>query len=139
MSDPADPGGRGELSPEERAAFKRRVEELDDKLRRVTASEQAAEEHVGDQRSAGDGGLRGQALSNAFRIGTELVVGVALGGFVGWQLDRWLGTRPWLLLLFLLIGTAAGFLNVIRAARRMQAEAEPLQRSARAVPPDDDD
>ncbi len=60
---------------------------------------------------------RGSALGKAFRLSTELVAGVAGGGVLGYFLDQWLGTRPWLLLLFLLLGVAAGLLNAIRTAR----------------------
>jgi ATP synthase protein I len=61
---------------------------------------------------------RGSALGKAFKISTELVAGVFVGGFIGWALDRALGTN-FLIVIFLLLGIAAGFLNVIRAARGM--------------------
>ncbi len=61
---------------------------------------------------------RGSALGKAFKISTELVAGVFVGGFIGWALDRALGTH-FLIVIFLLLGIAAGFLNVIRAARGM--------------------
>lgn len=78
-------------------------------------------------------------MGQAFKIVAELVIGVGVGGFIGWALDRQLGTAPWLLIVFFLFGFAAGMLNVIRTARKMQAEAEPLQRAARPVKDDDDD
>lgn len=56
-------------------------------------------------------------LGIAFRIGTELVAAIAIGTGMGWLLDRWLGTSPWLLLVFFLLGMAAGFRNVFRHAR----------------------
>src|ERR1700732_3526755 len=49
------------------------------------------------------------------RIGVELVVAVAVGGFVGWALDRWLGTRPWGVIVLLFLGIGAGMVNVYRA------------------------
>jgi len=58
---------------------------------------------------------------------------------LGWVLDRQLGTTPWLLVVFLILGFAAGLSNVIRTARQMQAKAEPLQRGAKPVADDDDD
>jgi ATP synthase protein I len=59
----------------------------------------------------------------AFRLTTELVVGVFLGAAIGLAIDRWLGTRPWFLLVFFFIGMAAGVLNVYRAAQEISAQA----------------
>jgi ATP synthase protein I len=56
------------------------------------------------------------ALARGFRLSTELVVGVAVGAFIGWALDRWLGISPWGMIVFLLLGFAAGVVNVMRAA-----------------------
>jgi len=38
----------------------------------------------------------------------------AAGAVIGWLLDRWLGTKPWLILVFFILGFAAGLLNVYR-------------------------
>jgi ATP synthase protein I len=59
------------------------------------------------------------ALSVGLRIGLELVVAVAVGVAIGWALDRWLGTRPWAMLVFLFLGIGAGMLNVYRAVSGM--------------------
>tara|TARA_B100001121_G_C18129759_1_gene362820 strand:- start:118 stop:402 length:285 start_codon:yes stop_codon:yes gene_type:complete len=61
-------------------------------------------------------------LGNAFKLGTELVAAVAVGTIIGFILDSWFGTKPWLIIIFFFIGAAAGILNVIRAAKRMQEE-----------------
>ena len=63
---------------------------------------------------------RGTALGLAFRLATELVAGVVIGGGIGWFLDNWLGTMPAFLLVFLALGFAAGIMNVVRTARQMQ-------------------
>jgi ATP synthase protein I len=52
-----------------------------------------------------------------FRIGLELVVAVCLGVAVGWAIDRWFGTRPWGLLVFLFLGIGAGMTNVYRVVK----------------------
>ena len=52
------------------------------------------------------------------RVITELVGGLAGGAVIGWFLDRWLGTTPWLLLALLFLGGAAGFRNVMKLASR---------------------
>jgi ATP synthase protein I len=56
------------------------------------------------------------ALARGFRLSTELVAGVLVGAFIGWALDRWLGISPLGMIVFLLLGFAAGVVNVIRAA-----------------------
>lgn len=48
------------------------------------------------------------------RVGVELVSALAVAVAVGWGLDRWLGTSPWLLGLFVILGGAAGVANVWR-------------------------
>ena len=56
------------------------------------------------------------AIGRAFRMSSEFVAGVIAGGGLGWLLDRLLGTSPWGLIVFLLLGFAAGTFNVVRAA-----------------------
>ncbi|MBC8445050.1 MAG: AtpZ/AtpI family protein [Rhodospirillaceae bacterium] len=61
----------------------------------------------------------GNALGVAFRVSVELVSALAVGFGIGWLLDQWLDTRPWLMLVFLLLGGAAGMLNIYRMAKGM--------------------
>jgi ATP synthase protein I len=79
------------------------------------------------------------AFARAFRFVAELIVGVGVGGFIGWVLDRLLGTKPWLLVLFVALGFAAGLLNVIRAAQKAQAEVAASQLATPSVNDEDDD
>lgn len=67
---------------------------------------------------------RSGALGMAFRLGAEMVVGIGIGGVIGWALDSWLGTAPVFLIVFLLLGSGAGILNAVRTARRMQINGE---------------
>jgi ATP synthase protein I len=57
---------------------------------------------------------QGQGLAFALRIGVEIVSALIVGVAIGYFLDRWLGTKPWFLLLFFVLGAAAGFMNVFR-------------------------
>ncbi len=60
----------------------------------------------------------GQAMSLGFRVMSEFVAAVVVGGFIGWMIDRGLGTSPAALIVFLGLGTAAGFWSVYRIAMR---------------------
>ena len=65
---------------------------------------------------------RGAFMGGAFKLGTELVAAVAVGTIIGFILDSWFDTKPWLIIIFFFLGAAAGMLNVIRTANRMQKE-----------------
>ena len=67
-----------------------------------------------------DSEKRGSFMGNAFKLGTELVASVAVGTIIGFILDTWFDTKPWLIIIFFFLGSAAGMLNVIRTAKRMQ-------------------
>ena len=56
------------------------------------------------------------AIARGFRLSAELVAGVLVGAGIGWLLDRWLGSSPLGMIVFLLLGFSAGVLNVMRAA-----------------------
>ncbi len=60
--------------------------------------------------------LPGSAMGLAFRVGVELVAGVAVGVAIGYGFDYWLGTKPWLMIVFFFLGAAGGMMNVYRAA-----------------------
>ena len=69
-----------------------------------------------------DNEKKGRFMGNAFKLSTELVSAVIVGTIIGFILDSWFGTKPWLIIVFFFLGTAAGILNVIRTANRMQKE-----------------
>ena len=71
--------------------------------------------------------LPGKRLGQALHLAIEMAAALAVGGGIGWLLDDWLGTRPWLFVVFLFVGIAAGTLNAFRAAQRMGAT--PLSRA----------
>ena len=56
----------------------------------------------------------------AFKLSTELVAAVAVGTIIGFILDDWFGTKPWLILIFFFVGVVAGIMNVIKSAKNMQ-------------------
>ena len=69
-----------------------------------------------------DSEKRGSFMGSAFKLGTELVAAVAVGTIIGFILDSWFDTKPWLIIIFFFLGAAAGMMNVIRTANRMQKE-----------------
>ena len=59
-------------------------------------------------------------IGNAFKLSTELVSAVVVGTIIGFILDNWFGTKPWLILIFFFVGVAAGIINVVKTAKKMQ-------------------
>ena len=59
-------------------------------------------------------------FGEAFKLSTEVVAAVAVGTIIGFILDDWFGTKPWLILIFFFVGVIAGITNVIRSAKNMQ-------------------
>ena len=59
-------------------------------------------------------------FGEAFKLSTELVAAVVVGTIIGFILDNWFGTKPWLILIFFLVGVIAGIMNVVKSAKRMQ-------------------
>jgi ATP synthase protein I len=108
--------------------FRQRLDELGERIGKARGSS--------SEREPVDAESRGRALGQALRLATELVVGVGVGGVIGWGLDRGLGTAPFFMVVFLILGAAAGILNVMRTAKAMQPKG-PLP--GKDLGPDDDD
>ena len=60
------------------------------------------------------------SMGSAFKLSTDLVAHVAVGTIIGFILDSWFDTKPWLIIIFFFLGSVAGILNVIKTARQMQ-------------------
>jgi ATP synthase protein I len=76
----------------------------------------AAQERLGQKQPSTAPGAGGSAspMGIGVRVGVELVAAMAVAVAIGWWLDRWLGTSPWLVGVFVLLGGAAGVANVWR-------------------------
>jgi ATP synthase protein I len=61
-----------------------------------------------------------KALGELSTIGFALVLSTVIGLAGGYYLDRWLGSSPWLTLIGLLFGIAAGFVNLFRSVKRAE-------------------
>lgn len=110
MADDMRKNGDRDQSPADEAALSARLRHLGERLGQRHPGRPSDSE--ADQRPAADP----SAIARGFRLSTELVAGVLGGAAIGWLLDRWLGISPWGLIVFLLLGFAAGVLNVVRAA-----------------------
>ena len=60
------------------------------------------------------------SFGQAFKMSTELVSAVLVGTIIGFILDKWFDTKPWLILIFFFVGVVAGILNVVRSAKKLQ-------------------
>jgi ATP synthase protein I len=110
MADDARDKGNREQTPADEVALSARFKRLGERLRNFDRSRPPDSQQ--GQRPATDP----SAIARGFRLSTELVAGVLVGAGIGWLLDWWLGISPWGMIVFLLLGFAAGVLNVIRAA-----------------------
>ena len=59
-------------------------------------------------------------IGQAFKLSTELVAAVLVGTIIGFILDTWFDTKPWLIITFFFVGVVAGITNVIRSAKKIQ-------------------
>lgn len=87
-----------------------RLDSLDERLARAKSQEAI---RSGDARGQNAEGYR---LGN--RVLAELIGGMVGGALIGWVLDRFLGTSPWLLLTLLALGIVSAFRNIIRISNR---------------------
>src|SRR3546814_9846010 len=87
-----------------------RLTSLEERLRKAQAEEA---ERTGRTQKPVDDNYR---MGN--RVLADLIGGLAGGALIGWLLDRWLGTSPWLLLALMFLGIAAAFRNIIRISSK---------------------
>ena len=114
MSDARENGDRGKQRTDE-AALSARLQRLNEGLGQ--ARHQARDVAGGPSDSPDrEQAATASGYAKGFRLSSELVAGVVVGAGIGWLLDRWLGISPWGLIVFLLLGFAAGVLNVMRSA-----------------------
>ena len=95
-------------------------------IQNLEARLRAARERQGEGQNEAEGSAL-PAESGAgigYRVSVELFAGMLFGGGIGWLLDRWLGTKPWLLVGLFILGAGAGLLNSYRAAMKAD-DAEP--------------
>ena len=123
MSDARENDDRSPTHTDE-AALTARLQRLGESLGQARRSAgETSTDRQEDRAATAAGYARG------FRLSSELVAGVVVGAGIGWLIDRWLAISPWGLIVFLLLGFAAGVLNVMRSAGLVAGTA--LDESAR--------
>ncbi|MGN6143445.1 AtpZ/AtpI family protein [Mesorhizobium sp. 8] len=115
MADEKGPGGTGKTGPGNEDVANLRDDDLERRRRELGAKlatrrpDRLEGEDTGQTRSV-------SGYAQAFKLSSEFIAAIAVGIGIGWVLDRWAGTSPWGLIVFLLLGFCAGILNVLRAA-----------------------
>jgi ATP synthase protein I len=124
MSEPRDQG-----DPDTGSGARKVTSDLEARIARARGQRQAAAE-AGQTRQGDMSGM-----GRGFRLASEFVAAILVGAGLGWLIDSFLPTRPWATVVFLLLGFAAGVLNVVRATKEIN-DATPVPPPA---PRDDED
>jgi ATP synthase protein I len=120
---------RGSKTVEERNTEERENERLKARLAKLSSALDTQRDASSDASGAGQSGgvspgAVGNAMGLAVRVLSEFVAAVLVGAFIGWWIDRFAGTTPAFLVVFLLMGAAAGFWNVYRIAMKPPDKAD---------------
>jgi ATP synthase protein I len=110
MSDARENSDRGNRRTDE-AALSARLQRLNEGLGHARDAAGGPSDSPDREQAATASGY-----AKGFRLSSELVAGVVVGAGIGWLIDRWLAVSPWGLIVFLLLGFAAGVLSVMRSA-----------------------
>ena len=88
------------------------------KLKEISTRLEIAKKSINNYKK-NSSGSNAASLGKALKISTELVAAVVVGSTIGFLLDNWFGTKPLLTICFFIMGVAAGILNVIKSAKRI--------------------
>ena len=115
MAKPTGPGETGNTRPENQAENVLRDDDLERRRRDLEAT-LAARRPKRDEVVEGAEANGKAGYGHALKMSSEFIAGIAVGVGIGWFVDRFAGTSPWGLIVFLLLGFGAGVLNVLRSA-----------------------
>lgn len=111
------------------------LEDLGRKLDQIKQRETEAGQKLLQKQTSAD------SMSLGIRAGTELVGAIIAGGFIGWLLDGWLGTKPAFLIIMLILGVITGFMNVWKTTQNIGvgvgfSELHKVKKDAKTLPND---
>ena len=121
---------------DEEREMRARLDTLKGRLERRAAEKR---ERAAAATSPSGGGFGGPAVTMGLQAGGEFVAAIILGGAIGWGLDWLLGSKPWLLIAFFLLGTVAGVQNVIRVTSPKGRDGTRNSRLSGGQAPDKDE
>jgi len=127
MTNPRDTGGPG----------RRDSRVTSDLAARIAAARRDQRGEAEEASNRGRGGYSSTNMGRAVRLGSEFIAAILVGAGIGFVLDRLLGTGPWIMLVMLLVGFAAGILNVTRSVADLNKASPPPPGSD--LGPDDDE
>jgi len=93
----------------------------DDDLRSLETRLRAARQSLGGEQRKPRRPVDNSGMAAGLRVAVDFIAGLAVGVAIGIALDAWLGTSPWLLVLFFFLGFGAAVMNVIRTANQLEA------------------
>ena len=99
-----------------------RLEALEKKL---SASRQR---HQPDEQGRANASM----LGLAWRLTIEMLAGIGVGGFIGWWMDKVLGTEPIFMLILLVLGMGAGLMNSVRTVTEMRRKQDALDAAQKS-------
>ncbi len=127
---------RGQISPQDRAELRGRTDELDRRLQQARGEDHTTPETGRQEPKATQTTNKG--LGGSLRSSTEMIAGVLVGSGIGWAIDKVFGTWPAFFIVFFLLGSAAGMLNVVREGLKMKTGPSDPKKGP-SVPDDEDD
>ena len=113
-------------SPDDEAALSERLRQLGEQIGEAGAKRKHEAEELREQEAKRQD--ESSNLARGFSSPANLSRVILVGGLVGWAIDHFAGTSPWGLIIFLLLGFAAGTLNVMRSAGVVAQQGEPWKK-----------
>ena len=104
-------GGKNMPEPEDNSS----LTDLDTRLRAARERQEKVNKPASRNQAEMASGM-----AVGFRIAVEIVAALIMGFGIGYYLDLWLGTKPWLMIIFFFLGIGAAFINVIRVAKQLE-------------------